>query len=217
MTNRVNNYDIQVAQAKKRFLTYDQQEIIRRCGVKYDEAYFYIRFVGSDYRVLRKTGDMERRVNGSWVDGNSFGEVMTILDWLCDSREDRYITGRWVNIVSRGSAFHRNLQEEGEDPAAKLFERNPEAFKRACLALKGEAYPGGDISYTIELLDGLRVLVQLWYGDEEFAPRLRCLWDENVTRYIRYETTWYAVGLLIGRLREYVKGYPDIAVPADDF
>ena len=45
-------------------------------------------------------------------------------------------------------------------------------------------------------------MVQLWYGDEEFPPRLRFLWDENTTRYIRYETTWYALGLLMKRLRE---------------
>ena len=217
MTNRVNNYDIQLAQAKKRFLTYDQQELIRRCGLKYDETYFYIRFIGQDYRICRVSGNMECLINGVWRDGNSFGEVMTVLDWLCDSREDRYITGRWINIVSQGSAFHRNLQEEGEDPDAKLFDRNPEAFKLACLTLKGEAFPCADISYAIELLDGLRVLVQLWHGDEEFAPRLRFLWDENVTRYIRYETTWYAIGLLIKRSRENIKGSPDIALPDGDF
>ena len=216
MKKHVNNYDIQMAQAKKRFLTYDQQELIRRCDLRHDENYFYIRFIAQDYRICRRTGDMERRTDGVWQDGNTFAEVMTVLDWLCDSREDRYITGRWVNIVSRGSAFHRDLQEEGEDPNANLFDRNPEGFRRACLALKGEAFPTADISFAIDLIDGLRVLVQLWYGDEEFAPRLRCLWDENVTRYIRYETTWYAVGLLIRRIREQITDCPDIAVPAGD-
>jgi hypothetical protein len=68
--------------------------------------------------------------------------------------------------------------------------------------MDGQQLPGGDIGYAIELIDGLRVFVQLWHGDEEFPPRLRFLWDENTTRYIRYETTWYAVGLLIRRLRQ---------------
>ena len=65
--------------------------------------------------------------------------------------------------------------------------------------------PGADLGYAIELLDGLRILVQLWHGDEEFAPRLRFLWDENTTQYIRYETTWFALGLLKERLREKMK------------
>jgi len=139
---------------------------------------------------------------GSWEDGNSFAEVMTILDWLCDSREDRYITGRWVNIVSHKNYFHGSLQDDVGDPYAALFDADPERFCAACEALGGEKLPGADISYAIELVDGLRILVQLWHGDEEFPPRLRCLWDENATRYIRYETTWYAVGLLMEKLKK---------------
>jgi hypothetical protein len=191
-----------MAQAKQLFLTYDQQELIRRCGLRHDETYFYTSFLSEPYRIHRKTGDMERFRQGVWIGADTFAEVMTILDWLCDSRPDRYITGRWINIVNHGHCFHRNLQEDEGDPDALLFSQRPEAFCAACQALKGEKMPGGDISYAIELLDGLRILVQLWHGDEEFPARLRFLWDENTTRYIRYETTWYALGLLLRRLKE---------------
>lgn len=199
---RKDNYKLQVAQAKQRFLTYDQQELIHRCRLRSDAEYIYTRLLGSDYRIQRSTGDMERLHNGSWTDGNSFGEVMTILDWLCDSRADRYVTGRWINLVTHGHYFHRNLQEEEKNPNAQLFDRAPESFCAACEALGGEKQAGADIGYAIELMDGLQILVQLWHGDEEFPPRLRCLWDENVSRYLRYETTWYAVGLLMARIRE---------------
>lgn len=198
----MNNYEIQVMQAKKRFLTYDQQELIARCRLRFDEQFFYITMLTDTYRICRQTGDMERLDRGSWVDGNSFAEVMTILDWLCDSKPDRYITGRWVNIVTHGHYFHKDLQEEGEDPDAVLFDKNPAAFAAACEALQGEKLPGADMGYAIELMDGLRIFVQLWHGDEEFSPRIRCLWDENTLRYLRYETTWYAVGLLMKRIKE---------------
>lgn len=199
-----DNYRLQAEQAKKSFLTYDQQELIRRCGLRYDDDYLYTALLADPYRIDRRTGDMERFCDESWVDGNSFGEVMTLLDWLCDSRPDRYISGRWINLVTHGPYFHRELQEE-EDPNAQLFDREPVAFAAACEALGGEKMPGADIGYAIELVDGLRIFVQLWHGDEEFAPRLRCLWDENTERYLRYETTWYAVGLLMKRLRERMK------------
>ena len=201
MAERVNNYEIQVQQAKQRFLTYDQQELIARCRITFDEDYLYTRFLSEKYRIHRRTGDMERFHEGAWVDGNTFGEVMTILDWLCDSRADRFTTGRWINIVNHGHYFHRNLQEDPDDPDAVMMDRDPEGFTAACRALGGEKMPGADLSYAIELLDGLSVLVQLWHGDEEFPPQLRFLWDENTTRYIRYETTWYALGLLMGRLK----------------
>ena len=202
MAEKRDNYKIQVMQAKKHFLTYDQQELIERCRLRFDETYFYTKFLGENYRIQRASGDMERLHRGSWIDGNGFGEVMTILDWLCDSRADRYITGRWINVVTHGNYFHGNLQEETGGGYASLFERDGDAFAAACEVLGGERFPGADISYAIELIDGLRVLVQLWYGDEEFAPRLRCLWDENALRYIRYETTWFAQGLLLQRIRE---------------
>ena len=202
MAEKRDNYKIQVIQAQKHFLTYDQQELIKRCHLRADESYLYIRLLSDEYRICRKTGRMERLQNDQWVDGNGFNEVMTILDWLCDSRGDRYITGRWINIVSHGHYFHSNLQEDGNDPCAVLFDQNPEAFADVCKEMGGEELPGADMGYAIELIDGLRIFVQLWHGDDEFPPRLRFLWDENVLRYLRYETTWYAVGLLRSRLRE---------------
>ena len=202
MAQRRNNYQIQVMQAKERFLTYDQQELIGRCRLKHDADYLYLTFLTEPYRICRRTGDMERYHERSWVDGSGFNEVMTILDWLCDSRADRYITGRWINVVTHGHYFHGDLQEGVSDPYAVLFDRESKAFCAACEAMKGEKYPGADIGYAIELIDGLRILVQLWHGDEEFMPRLRCLWDENTTRFLRYETTWYAVGLLMERIKE---------------
>ena len=203
---RPDNYKIQAAQAKKHFLTYDQQELIARCRLRFDADYFYITFLSSPYRIHRRSGDMEYLAEGVWVDGNSFGEVMTILDWLCDSKPNRYITDRWVNLVSSGSAFHRDLQEDVRDPDAVRFDRDPAGFCAACEALKGERMESADISYAIELVDGLKVLVQLWHGDEEFPPNLRILWDENALRYLRYETTWFANGLLMKRLKEHCNG-----------
>lgn len=202
MEARRDNYAIQAAQAKKLFLTYDQQELIDRCGLQFDDEYFYIRFLSYDYRIRRSTGDMERFARRQWVDGNSFEEVMTILDWLCDSRRDRCISGRWVSVLSLGHHFHRNLQESPRDARAEVFDKNREAFADACRALQGVQVPGADMAFAIELLDGLNIVVQLWFGDEEFPPRLRLLWDENTLRYIRYETTWYAAGLLYHRIWE---------------
>ena len=198
----MDNYAIAAAQAKKRFLTYDQQELIGRCRLRFDDEYFYFRFLGEQHRLCRKSGDLSRMHGGSWVDANSFGEVMTVLDWLCDSRADRYITGRWVNVVTQSHSIHTGLQEDREDPDALLFDRDPGAFAKVCEALGGVRVTGGDISYAIELVDGLKICIQLWRGDEEFSPRLRFLWDENALRYIRYETTWYATGLLLRRLKE---------------
>ena len=105
-------------------------------------------------------------------------------------------------MQSFGLHFHQNLLEEQRDPMAEHIDRDPEGFQRACLALGGEPLDGADMSYAIEVFDGLRITVQFWHGDDEFAPRLRYLWDENANQYIRYETMYFAVNLLLRRIKE---------------
>ena len=60
----------------------------------------------------------------------------------------------------------------------------------------------GDLAYSVELFDGLSILVQLWFGDEEFPASVRYLWDENALMYIKYETMYFAKGLLLQEIEE---------------
>ena len=199
---RTDNYAIQAGQAKQRFLTYDQESLIRKLKLKADENYLYTALWGIPYRLSRVSGDLERLEQGTWVDANTFGEVMTLLDMVCDSREDRHTSGRWKDMADFGRVFHRNLLEK--DPWAMRFDANPEGLRRACIALGGQPFPKGDVAYILEIFDGLCVVVQLWLSDEEFPPRLRLLWDENASMYIRYETMYYAKGLLMQHLSAYL-------------
>ena len=199
---RTDNYAIQASQAKKRFLTYDQERLIAKFCLQCDDEYLYVNLLCKQYRLDRKTGGLEYREGDTWRDGNSYEEVMTLLDLLCDSRDDRRISGRWKNMQSFGLQFHQNLLEDQRNPAAERFDKDPAGLRKACLALKGEPLAGADISYAIELFDGLRIAIQFWHGDDEFAPRLRYLWDENAMQYIRYETMYFAVNLLQRRIGE---------------
>lgn len=199
---RTDNYKIQAMQAKQRFLTYDQQKLIHKLHLKADEEYLYTALFTQPYRIHRATGDLERLEEDVWTDANTFGEVMTLLDLVCDSREDRFLRGRWKNMGEFGLLFHRNLLEGQKDPWAETFAGDPEGFRRACLALGGRELPNGDMAYAIEVFDGLCILLQLWFGDEEFPANLRFLWDENATMYIRYETMYYARGILLDRIEK---------------
>ena len=202
---RKDNYLIQANQAKQHFLTYDQERLVRELGARSDKQYIYVTFLNDPYRLERTTGDFQRWDGTAWVDGNSFAEVMTLLDMICDSREDRFISGRWKSMSDFGLMFHQNLLEDRKDAAADIFDRDPEGFRRACIAMGGQPIPGADIGYAIALFEGLRIGVQFWHGDDEFYPRLRYLWDENALQYIRYETMHYVIPLMLKRLKEKMK------------
>ena len=199
---RTNNYLIHAQQAKDRFTTYDQEALIAKLHLSHDGDYLYTTMLSEPYRIHRKTGDICRETGTGWVDANSYEEVMTLLDLVCDSREDRFLVHRWKNMPDFGLMFHRSLLEDARDPWAERFNADPESLRRACLAMGGTPLPQGDVAYAIELFDSLSIGIQLWLGDEEFPPSLRFLWDENALMYIRYETMYYARGLLLQRLAE---------------
>ena len=202
---RVDNYRIQGEQAKARFLTYDQEKLIKKFDLAHDESYLYIRFLGAVYRICRRTGDMERKAGGTWVDGNSHGEIMTILDLLCDSREDRRLTGRLQSFQSFGRLFYSTGKEEKPDPWAEWIQENLEEVKRTCQEMGAEAIPGGDMGYAFNLFQGLQVAFRFWEGDEDFSPRLCWFWEENARMYLRFETMHFAVNLVLDRIKKQIK------------
>ena len=64
----------------------------------------------------------------------------------------------------------------------------------------GKRLTGADLAWEIPVFQELSIALFFWEGDEEFAPRLRFLWDENALMYIKYETMYYAVSFLEGAL-----------------
>lgn len=198
---RRDNYAIQAQSAKDIFLTYDQDALIRKLHLKSDDEYIYTSLFSLPYRVCRKNGDLQRWDGSEWIGANSFGEVMTLLDMLCDCKDNRIPAGKFKSMQSFGLMFHQNLLEDTKDPQALWIDKNPDAFRAGCEKLKAAPFPGCDIGYEIEVFDGMHIVLQFWFGDDEFAPRLRYLWDENALQYIRYETMYFAVGFLEALIR----------------
>lgn len=198
-----DNYKIQFQNAQKFFLTYDQETLIRKFRLKADEDYLYMTMYGSPYRLNRHNGSLEK-FKENWVDANTFGEVMTLLDILCDSREDRFLTGKWMSTQMFGKYFHSGLLEPTFDELADAFDKNPGALANACKALGGHPIKGGDEAWAVEVMDGLEIGIFFWHADDEFPAQIRFFWDENALMYIKYETMHYTLGYLRQLLKSYI-------------
>jgi len=201
---RRNNYQLQVEQAKRYFLKYDQQALIEKLKLEHDADFLYATMLSLLYRLNRKTGALERLEGDTWINAESHGEYMTLLDLICDSRPDRHLSFRFQNMSTFGKVFHSSLLES-RDPFADRIQQNPEGFRRACEALNGTPEKLGDISYAIEVFDGLCICLQFWEADEDFPPQVVWFWDENALMYLKYETMWFAVGMLKQRIAEKMK------------
>lgn len=196
-----DNYRIQMQNAQRFFLTYDQEKLIRKFRLKADDDFLYLTMFSSPYRLNRHTGELER-FKEDWEDANTFGEVMTILDILCDSKDNRYLTGKWMSTQMFGKYFHSGLLEPEYDALADAFDKAPGILRKACKALGGYPIAGGDEAYALEVMDGLEIGIFFWHADDEFPAQLRFFWDENAPMYIKYETMHYTLGYLRTLLKQ---------------
>ena len=197
MLPKRDNYAIQAEDARLRFLTYDQTAM----PVRKDAEFLHLPFCGSEYRISRSDGHVFRQIGGDWRSADSHGEVLTIFDYLCDAKPDRAAAGEFVSMASLGGHIHGGLASSS-GPLERAIDRCPDAFRRACEALGGTEAPGGDICFDLDLFPDLPVRLRFWHADEDFPPSLDLLWDRNTLQFLRYETTWFAAGVLRSRIRE---------------
>lgn len=195
MLPKRDNYALQAEFARQLFLGYDQTDIISRTNPAYDRDWLYLSMLNRPYRISRREGHIFRQKDGQWVSADSHGEVLTIFDYLCDSKPGRSLSGRWMTTAALGGHVHTGLFS-GPGPLETAIDRNPEAFRAACIALGGTPVEGGDLSFRLPFFPDLPVLVRFWHSDDEFPPALDCLWDANALQFLRYETLYYALGLL---------------------
>ena len=147
-----DNYAAAAAQARALFAGYDHTAIAKKLGARLDDSYLYTNMLSRDYRIHRSTGEISACIRGSWSSVDGFNETLTLLDLVCDSREDRFLTGRWKNMSSFGHQFHQTLLEQA-DPWAAYLQTHPEELKCACEKLNAVPAPYGDCAYVVPLFE----------------------------------------------------------------
>ena len=198
----VSNYDRMAAQARTRFLTFDQEAIIKTFRLRHDDSQISLDFVSREYRICRTDGQIIYSQNGRDM-AAGFHEVLSICDMLCHGNEYPVLSGTWESISSLGGiigAGHSNssLMEQSKAPfAGKVRE-----LTKACRMLGGSPMKNGDVSFLLPVFDFFPTWFQFWDGDEEYSPSIRFLWDKHTLRYLHYETLWYIMNHILERLKE---------------
>ena len=84
----MDNYEKQVYIGRELFLKYDQDKLIKKYGLKHDEEYLYLKYIGTEYRINRRNGAIEYATGEEWTDCREYTVVMTIYDFLCCSGQE---------------------------------------------------------------------------------------------------------------------------------
>ena len=201
MEQKIDNYQIQAQRARQRFLTYDQQQIIAKSPLTFDDDYLYLPVLDRTCMIRRQTGELFWQAGGVCTPSHDPSDAMTIFDYLCDSRRDRCLSGEFIAMANFGHQFHSGLLESGAPSALeRRADQDLPGFCWACRALGGEPVTGGDAGFRLRFFPDLPVVLRFWASDEEFPAQLRFYWDKNTLFYLRYETMYYALGILQSRL-----------------
>ena len=205
---RKDNYAITAQEARKRFLTYDLSKIISKTPLTQDADYLYLTVLDRTCRIGKTTGSTHWSSPTGWEGTSQYNDLLTIFDYLCDGKPGRAAAGEMKSMASFGKLFHSGLLEDSKPTELeKTIDAHPDLFQKACEKLGGIPFSAGDFAYLIHFFPDLPVAIQFWHSDEDFPPKLRCLWDAAAADFIRYETMFYALGILCSRLSFWIDFY----------
>lgn len=200
-----DNYALMADHTRRLFLTYDQNAIMTNIPLTADPDYFYRPVLSRLHRISRSEGSIcVQAPDGSFLPATDNNTPIVLFDYLCDASPARKAAETYRPTAAFGHMFHTGFAEN--PPVSSLerrIDKTPDAFAAACKALGGiPDATMGDVSYLLPLFPDLKISVRFWHSDEDFPPQLRFFWDEGSLGFLRYETMYYAQGLILRYLSE---------------
>lgn len=195
----MDNYEISRDRAQAYFLGFDQKAIISTWDLPHDETNLYVTFFGRPYAISRQTGAVTRQWSG---DQANHSEVLSILDLLCHDGDDKQVSGQYAPVNSLRGRPPVGVETGFYTKIAARFDRDVEAFSRACREMGGVPVTMGDLGFRFSVFGELSVILKFYRADEEFPASLTLLWDDNTLAFVFYETVFYMAGHLLGAIAE---------------
>lgn len=196
----MDNYARALEHARELFLKWDQQRMIQRCRLRYDEKYLYLNYLGDGWRIERSSGVVRRMADGAEA---NFSQALSIYDYLCRTEDLPELTGRFCKVNSLPHVAQASPSAgELHRPYADFFQQHIPALKRALGEVGLSAYPKGDAACLFAVFDGFNAVFQFWEADEDFGPSVGFLWDENAQGYLKFETIYYVMDCFLEKLRD---------------
>ena len=189
----MDNYRRSRDRAQAYFLNFDLQSIIEKWNLPVEGDRLTVEFFGREYTICCSTG-MVLRPDGTQAEHN---EVLTIFDLLCHEGE-KTVNGVFATVNNlKGLPKGAGVGTDFHTKTAAVFDRDPDAFRNACLALGGQPVEMGDMGFRFPMFGPLSVILKFYHSDEEFPASVTLLWEENILQFLYYETVFYAAGFLL--------------------
>ena len=191
----MDNYKKMAQMAIDIFLEQDQEKLLARYPLPCEDGCLKITFLGDEYRIDCATGCMWRGDERATPN-----QTLIVFDMLCNPVGEPHTAGRWCTMSEMSGASSSPGEGGLFDKRIAAFAGHADELRAACRALGAKEVPGGEVSFVIDVFDGLPVWMQFWDADDEFPASMTFHWDSATRLYLHFETLWYILFEVMDRL-----------------
>jgi hypothetical protein len=175
--------------------TSDSEDICRHASVAFDHASgcYLVRSYGMDFSVSRSGRRIASPSAESDVLLQQLGGFFRLSTaWYLAKARDIPLSGRLVKLqqVRGGDIFSRGSHILPLEKVASKYGRNAAGFLERGSALGGEEVKLADAAVRLHPYPRIPVVVTLWLGDSEFAPRADILLDSTCELQLPTDILW---------------------------
>jgi hypothetical protein len=173
----------------------DPQEIIARCGARYEEGAY--RFAFLDRTLVVDPVRRQVLTAGASQAESGFRLCLTALLYLV--KIDPGLLGPGISPLELpgGATFFRGHHGIPNGPLEERFGRDLAGFVAAGKKLLGEVRSAGDASIALQVFPGLVVEVILWQADEEFPPQVSFTLPAHLDKFWFLDAVWGLLNLVV--------------------
>ena len=196
-----NKEEVPFAHYAEKFRTLDPQEAAALCGVRFDGAEFSLALLGVTYHIAWPAYAIRAEQENAFALRNIPCQTF-LLRFLLEGRQaGLFREYRTFREMPWGEMYIGPYTGRCLTRAAFAFGTRVRKFAAACERMGAEKVPHGDAGYEFELLDGYRMQIMVYEGDEEFAPTSQILYSDNFADSFAAEDRVVAGDILISAIK----------------
>ncbi|MFI3313755.1 MAG: DUF3786 domain-containing protein [Eubacteriales bacterium] len=179
----------------------DADEIATRTGVSFDGTAFIVSLYGVDYTITHPdfsiTAEAEDAIAVHYIPAQ-----ILLLRYLLEGKKIMS-SGKFLTFRETpwGPVYVTPFTGRCLTRAAFTFGFKLSQFAAGMELLGGKKLPTGDVGYEVEALDGFKIQMMVWAGDDEFPPSCQILFSDNFPKSFEAEDLCVFCDILISDIK----------------
>ena len=198
-----NKEEVPFSFYEEKFRELSPEEAVSRLpDVKWDGKEFYVNLLGREYAISHPECVIRP------LDGGKLPPIPVqtfLLRYLLESKSVGW-AGEWKTFreMPWGEMYIKPYTGRVLTRAAFTFGTRVAKFREACEKMGALSLPHGDAGYQFDFVDGYRMRILVWEGDDEFPPNAQVLYSDNFAEGFAAEDRVVAGDILISVIKSFM-------------